>query len=48
VDDEQIQSGCAVLIWLAVNWDYKQAVAIMVMDRSVSQNSGKVLHQMSN
>jgi glutamine amidotransferase PdxT len=48
VNDEQIQSECAGLIWLAVNWDHKQAVAIMVMDRWVSQNSGKVLHQVSN
>jgi hypothetical protein len=36
------------LIWLAVNWDHKQAVAIMVMNLQVSQNSGKILHQMSN
>jgi hypothetical protein len=48
VEDEQIQSECAGLIWLAVNWDHKQAVAIMVMNRWVLQNSGKVLHQMSN
>jgi hypothetical protein len=33
---------------VAVNWDYKQVVAIMVMNLWVSQNSGKDLHQMSN
>jgi len=48
VEDEQIQCECAGLIWLAVNWDHKQAAAIMVMNQLVSQNSGKVLHQMSN
>ena len=48
MEDEQIQSECAGLIWLAVNWDHNQAVAIMVMNHWVSQNSGKVLHQMSN
>ena len=49
VEDEQIWSECEGLIWLAVNWDHKQAVAIaMVMNRWGSQNSGKVLHQMSN
>jgi len=32
VEDEQIQSECAALIWLVVNWDHKQAVAIMVMN----------------
>jgi len=36
------------LIWLAVNWDHKQAVTIMVMNCWVSQNSDNVLHQMSN
>jgi glutamine amidotransferase PdxT len=48
VDDEQIRSECAGLIWLAVNWDHKQTIAIMVMNCWVSQNKGKVLHQMSN
>jgi hypothetical protein len=48
VDDEQIQSECVGLIWLAVNWDYEQAVAIMVMNHWVSKNSGEVLHQLSN
>ena len=47
-EDEQIHCECAGLIWLGVNWDYKQAVAIMVMNVWVSQNSGKVLHQLSN
>jgi hypothetical protein len=36
------------LIWLAVNWDRKQAVVVMVMNLWFSQNSGKVLHQMRN
>jgi len=48
VEGEQIQYECAGLIWLAVNWDHKQAVAVVVMKVWVSQNSGKVLHQMSS
>jgi hypothetical protein len=48
LEDEQTQSECAGLIWLAVNRDHKQAVAIMVMNLWGSQNSGKVLHQISN
>jgi len=48
VEDEQIQSECAALIWLAVNWDHKQVLAITVMNIWISQNSGKVLHQISN
>jgi hypothetical protein len=48
VEDEQIQSECAGFVWLAVNWDHKQAVAIIVMKLWVSQNSGKVLHWMNN
>jgi len=48
VEDEQIQSECVGVIWLAVNWDHKQDVAIIVMNLWVSQNSGKDLHQMSN
>jgi hypothetical protein len=36
------------LIWLAVNWDHKQVVKIMVMKLWVSQNSSKILCQMSN
>jgi hypothetical protein len=43
VDDEQIRSEGAGLIRLALNWDHKQALAIMVMNLWVSQNSGKVL-----
>jgi glutamine amidotransferase PdxT len=47
-EDEQTRSECAGLIRLAVSWDHKQTVAIMVMNIWVSQNSGKVPHQMSN
>ena len=48
VEGEQIQYECAGLIWLTVNWDHKQAVAVVIMKLWVSQNSGKVLHQMSS
>jgi len=47
-EGEQIQYECAGLIWLGVNWDHKQAFADVVINVWVSQNSGKVLHQMSS
>ena len=46
--EDEIQSECAGFIWLAVNWDHKRAVVITVVNVWVSQNSGKILHQMSN
>ena len=48
VDDEQVQCECAGLIRLALNWDHKQTVPIKITHLWVSQNSGKVLHQISN
>ena len=47
VEDEQIQSECVGFIWLVLNWDHKQALAIMVIKLWVSQNSGSS-HQISN